>query len=218
MWEIRTRNSDPATIGTSRPPTEGQRQRPGAWSGRRSGALALNIAVRASIAYFLVEALRHPDDPRFAGKAIPWRNLLIVGGLSLLFPALHLWRRPWPRYPWGHDDLYLSIFALDMAGNSFNLYNRFTYFDVIPHFHGTGALAAVLRGAFGLSPPRAMAITTLIHGLLEAQEYATDVLAGTHNVRGAWDTRNDMLAGLLGTLLYAGPSWRRVVWRPHVRL
>ncbi len=171
--------------------------------GRRAGP-ALNVALRASIGYFLVEVLRHPHDPRFAGKAIPVRNLVVVGGLSLLFPALYAWRRPWPRYPWWYDDLYLSIFWLDMAGNSLNLYNRFTYFDVIPHLHGTGALTAVLRGAFGLSPGRAIGVATLIHGLLEAQEYATDVVSGTHNVRGAWDTRNDMVAGLLGALLYVG--------------
>ena len=168
--------------------------------------LALNAALRVGITYFLVEVLRHPDDPRFAGKAIPLRNLLVVGSLSLLFPALHLWRRPWPRYPAWQDDLYLSIFWLDMAGNSFNLYNRWTYFDAIPHFHGTGALSAVLHGAFGLSAPRAIAGANLIHGLLEAQEYATDVFGGTHNVRGAWDTRNDVLAGLLGSVLYVAPA------------
>lgn len=174
----------------------------------------LNVALRAGIGYFLAEVLRHPDDPRFAGKAIPVRNLIIVGGLSLLFPAIYVWRRPWPRYPWRHDNLYLSIFWLDMAGNSLDLYNRYTYFNVLPHFHGTGALAAVLRGAFGLSGPRAIGVATLIHGFLEAQEYAADVVAGTHNVRGVWDTRNDMLAGLLGALLYAGPSWQRGVRRP----
>lgn len=60
-----------------------------------------------SIAYFLIEVLLNPDGPRFAGKAIPVRNLIIVGSLSLVFPAFYLagkrWGRTvgkrWSRYP-----------------------------------------------------------------------------------------------------------------------
>lgn len=166
------------------------------WAG-----LALNALVRASIVVFLVDALRHPDDLRYAGKAIPGRNLLVVGSLSMLFPAFYAWRR-WPRYPVWYDTLYLSIFWVDMAGNAYNLYNRCTHFDLLPHAHGTGALAAVLRGAFGRSALSALGMSNAIHALLEAQEYVTDVVAGTHNVRGAWDTAGDMVAGLLGTALY----------------
>jgi hypothetical protein len=179
---------------------------PGASRSIGLGGPALNAALRVSLGYFLIEVLRHPDDPRFAGKAIPLRNLIVVGALSALFPALYVWRRPWPLYPWGPDNLYLSIFWLDMAGNSLNLYNRFTYFDTIPHGHGTGALASVLHQAFRLPALRAIGVANLIHALLEAQEYATDVFAGTHNVRGAWDSRNDLLAGALGTVLYLAPA------------
>src|ERR687898_2171642 len=96
--------------------------------------LAANVLLRLSVVYFLAEVLLHPDDPRFAGKAIPIRNLIIVSGLSLLFPALHVVGRRWKAYPVWFDDLYLSIFWLDMAGNSFDLYNRFSAFDLIPHF------------------------------------------------------------------------------------
>ena len=166
--------------------------------------LALNALIRASIISFLIDVLRHPDDPRFAGKAIPGRNLVIVGSLSLLFPVLYLWRRRWPRYPLGHDNLYLSIYWLDMAGNAFGLYNRFTHFDLFPHAHGTGATAAMFLGAFDLSPLQAMGAANAIHVLLEAQEYATDVFFGTHNVRGRWDIIDDVVAGLLGSALYVG--------------
>jgi hypothetical protein len=171
--------------------------------GRRAGAI-VNAGLRLSIAYYLAEVLRRPGDPRFAGKAIPARNLLIVGGLSLLFPALHRWRRPWPRYPVWHDNLYLSIFWLDMAGNSLDLYDRVRNFDLLPHAHGTGAVAAVARGALGLSTLEAAGLATIIHVLLEAQEYYTDVLAGTHNVHGVADTVHDLVAGLAGTALYLG--------------
>src|SRR5437588_2246019 len=48
-----------------------------------------NLALRLSIVYFLAEVLAKPDDARFAGKAIPARNLIVAGGLTLLFPILH---------------------------------------------------------------------------------------------------------------------------------
>ena len=48
-----------------------------------------NLALRLIIVYFLAEVLAKPDDARFAGKAIPARNLIVAGGLTLLFPILH---------------------------------------------------------------------------------------------------------------------------------
>src|SRR5947208_1280704 len=145
-----------------------------------------NLALRLSIVYFLAEVLAKPDDPRFAGKAIPVRNLIVAGGLTLLFPTLHavarLWRRGpgmhWKHYPWCSDGLYLSIFWLDMAGNCFNLCDRYTHFDLIPHLHGNGAMCIVLRDGFGMSPGISAAVTNLIHTLLEVQEFLTDVFFG----------------------------------------
>lgn len=168
----------------------------------RRAAILLNLLLRAHIAYFLAEVLRNPHDRRFEGKAIPIRNLLIVGGLSLLFPGLHLLRRRWKNYPFWTDDLWLSLFWLDMAGNSFDLYDRYTHFDLIPHFHGTGAAAVAVQRGFGTSRERAFVVTNVLHTALEAQEFATDVFFGTHNVRGWWDSAGDILAGLLGTVGY----------------
>ena|SRR5215831_1449756 len=178
---------------------------------RCMAGFALNALLRVSIAALLVDVLRHPYDPRYEGKAIPVRNLLIVGGLSLIFPALYISLRQqkhsrWRRYPVWSDDLYLSIFGLDMAGNYFNLYDRYTNFDLIPHFHGSGALAAVLLDAFELPPLAALCTANGLHAALEAQEYLTDVFCGTHNVRGVWDSAGDLASGLLGTLTYVGLS------------
>ena len=164
---------------------------------------ALNAVLRLSIAYFLAEAVLQPDDPRFAGKAIPVRNLVVVGGLSLLFPGLSVLAHRWRSYPVWADDLYLSVFWLDMAGNSFDLYDRYYYFDLVPHCHGTGATAVVFQAALGLTAAHAVGLANLIHALLEAQEYLTDVFVGTHNVRGLWDTVGDLAAGVLGTGLSA---------------
>ncbi len=169
---------------------------------------AFNLFLRSSIAGFLVDVLRHPQDPRYAGKAIPIRNLLIVGSLSCVFPLLALRdrRRRWPRYPVWSDNLYLSIFWLDMAGNALNLYDTHADFDLIPHFHGSGALALALYDAFDLPALRAVGAANALHALLEAQEFATDVFFGTRNVRGAWDSAGDLAAGLMGTVVYVGTA------------
>ncbi|MBI2983819.1 MAG: hypothetical protein HYY42_06550 [Chloroflexi bacterium] len=158
--------------------------------------------IRAHIAWFLWEVMTHQDDPRFAGKAIPIRNLAIVGGMSMLFPLVQLIGKRWKRYPWGWDSLYLSVYWLDMAGNSFDLYDRYTHFDLIPHLHGTGAFALVFERAFGLKPKTAFLAANGFHGALEAQEILTDVFFKTHNVRGWWDSAGDITVGILGTLAY----------------
>ncbi|MBI2598758.1 hypothetical protein HYW40_00855 [Candidatus Curtissbacteria bacterium] len=166
--------------------------------------LVINILIRLAIFYFLGEVLLFADDPRFAGKAIPIRNLIIVVSLSLLFPALYFLKKKWSKYPFWFDNLYLSIFAFDMAGNSFNLYDRYFYFDLLPHFHGTGAISAVIAGAFGLPVLSAIGLANIIHTVLEAQEYYTDVLFKTHNVRSIGDTVNDLSVGLVGAAFYIG--------------
>mgnify|MGYP001575277990 CR=1 FL=1 len=152
------------------------------------------------------------DDPRFAGKAIPIRNLIIVLSFSMLFPILYFWKKRWKRYPVWFDNLYLSIFWLDMAGNSFNLYDSYYYFDLLPHFHGAGAIAAVLYGAFGFGALGSLGLANIIHVLFEAQEYYTDMFFKTHNVRGTFDVVNDLVVGILGTILY-GLIYLWIRWR-----
>lgn len=168
----------------------------------------INLLLRLSIVYFLGEVLLLPDDPRFEGKAIPIRNLVIVISLSLLFPILYFLKKKnkfpikWTSYPFWLDNLYLSIFWLDMAGNSANLYDTYFYFDLIPHFHGTGAVAAVLFSTLRFSALSSIGAATIIHMLLEAQEFYTDVLFKTHNVRGTFDVVNDLVVGLAGATIY----------------
>lgn len=162
----------------------------------------VNLLIRLSIFFFLAEVILLQDDPRFAGKAIPIRNLVIVLTFSLLFPVFYFLRRKWKKYPVWFDNLYLSIFWFDMAGNSLDLYDTYFYFDLFPHLHGTGTFASFLFGAFNFTALKAILLANLVHSLLEGQEIFTDIFFGTHNVRGAFDSINDIIVGLLGTLLY----------------
>jgi len=168
---------------------------------REPGFLA-NVGLRLSILAFTVDALVNAADQRFEGKALGPRNVGILLGLSMLFPILHFIYKRWERYPLWYDNLYLSIFWLDMSGNSLNLYNSVEWWDHIPHFHGPGALAMVLVGAFGLAPLAAAGLATILHVILECWEYYGDVLLHTHNVKGIADSINDLSYGVAGMVVY----------------
>jgi hypothetical protein len=172
----------------------------------------VNVLLRAAVAGTLVEALAKPADPRFAGKAIGTRGLVMIP-LSLLVPAAHLLRRgsgARGSYPVWTDNLWLSIFALDLAGNHFDWYDRYRHFDAIPHAHGTGAGTVVVAELLEIPALSAVGLAQLGHILLEAQEYYSDVWFGLRNVRGTWDTVNDLLAGAAGSATYAALlGWAR---------
>lgn len=167
---------------------------------RAIGVLA-NALLRGTIVAVLGEALVRPSDHRFAGKAIGTRGAVMIP-LSLLVPLVHSLRSR-GRYPIWTDNLYLSIFALDLVGNHFDLYDRYRHFDAIPHAHGTGAATVVLAELLDLPPLSAVGLAQLAHIGLEAQEYYSDVWFGLRNVRGTWDTVNDLLAGAVGSAAYA---------------
>jgi hypothetical protein len=171
----------------------------------------VNVLLRLAILALSVDALVNGGDERFSGKALGPRDVIISFGFAMVFPLV--WRlryrkRQWSAYPWWYDDLYLSIFVVDMLGNSLNLYNAWEHWDHIPHFHGPGALAMVIAGAFGEPILSAIGIATLLHVVLEIQEFYGDVLLHTHNVRDTQDSINDLLFGVLGVIVY-GIVWYR---------
>jgi hypothetical protein len=172
----------------------------------------VNLLLRASIVAVLAEALARPHDHRYAGKAIGKRGLVMIP-LSLVVPGTHALRtragaaHPYPLWA---DNLWLSMFALDLAGNHFDWYDRYRHFDAIPHAHGTGAATVAVAEVLGLPPLSAVGVAQLGHILLEAQEYYSDVWFGLRNVRGTWDTVNDLLAGAAGSAAYAAAlAWAR---------
>ncbi len=169
-----------------------------------------NALLRATVVGVLIEALAKPTDPRFAGKAIGMRGLVMIP-LGMLVPAVHAARRATgDPYPLWTDNLWLSIFALDLAGNHFDLYDRHHHFDAIPHAHGTGAGTVVAAELLEIPALSAVGLAQLGHILLETQEYYSDVWFGLRNVRGTWDTVNDLLAGAAGSAGYAAVlAWAR---------
>ena len=171
-----------------------------------------NAGLRLFMLAILGEALRRPDDRRYRGKAIGKRGMVMIP-LSLVVPIEHSLLRGGSRpYPVWTDNLWLSIFALDLAGNHFDLYDRYRHFDALPHAHGTGAATVVAAELWDLPVLSAVGAAQIGHIVLEAQEYYSDVAFGLRNVRGTWDTVNDLLAGAAGSLVYAALlHW----WRGH---
>jgi len=163
--------------------------------------LAANIALRAVVVAFAVEAVLAQSDPRFAGKGIAVRDLILAGAaLTLVIPALHAIRGRGRPYPLLADSLLLSVMALDMAGNHFGLYDQAWRFDLVAHGYGPAAVMLAL-GSAGIAWTASMLVVNGGHLLLEVQEAAADALFGTHNVRGTWDTISDLAAGLATTVV-----------------
>jgi hypothetical protein len=180
---------------------------------------AVDIGLRAAMVAMLAAVLRAgPEDPRYAGKGIGTRFGLFAMPASLLVPALWGRRRlarshdaaPTPPYPAWMDSAWLSMLALDLAGNVFDLYDRHAHFDLIPHAHGTGVLTVTVAWLLDVPMTRAIAIATVLHVLLEAQEVASDAVFGYRNVRGVWDEVGDLSAGAVGSLAYA-VAYQRLV-------
>jgi hypothetical protein len=177
-----------------------------------SAGMAGNVVLRVAIALMSVHAIVNGQDQRYAGKSLGPRDVIITLGFAMLFPLF--WRlryrgRVWQRYPWWYDNLYLSIFAVDMAGNFFDLYNTYPlWFNHLPHTHGPGALAIVLAGAFGFPILTAVGLATIFHVYLEVEELYGDVLFGTHNFLDKQYEMNDLVFGLIGVTLYGLIWWR----------
>ena len=175
--------------------------------------LAVNLGLRAAMLAMVAEVLRAgPDDPRFVGKGIAVRFTAVALPATMLVPAVWLVRGGRRPYPVWTDSLYVSLFALDLAGNVFDLYDTHKHFDLIPHAHGGGAIAVMGASLFGWPARRAAGASIVGHVALEAQEIASDFVFGLRNVRGWWDVAGDLGAGVVGAVAYAA-AYERLVRR-----
>jgi hypothetical protein len=181
------------------------------------GAL-VDVLLRIAIVAMSVDAIVNASDQRFAGKALAPRDVLISLGFAMVFPLfwrLRYQKRAWHEYPWWFDALYLSLFAFDMAGNSLGLYNAYPgLFNDVTHTYGNGALMIVLAGAFGFTTIEAMGLATMLHLVLQVEEYYGDVFLHTHNIVGMEGEYQQFVGGLIGVTVcgiiwYASSDWRR---------
>jgi hypothetical protein len=175
----------------------------------RGAGWTLNLGLRLLIVAFVAEALFATGDPRFAEKGIAVRNLVLAGAaLTLSVPAFHAVRGRGRPYPVWLDVLLLSVIAVDMAGNSFDLYEQGWRFDLIPHAYGPLAGFSILH-SLGMATVPSAIVVNAIHVLHELQEAIGDAWFGTRNVHGAWDTATDLLAGLVGSVAIPY-AWHRL--------
>ena len=182
---------------------------------------ALNVFFRACIVFFALDSVLNAGDERYAGKGLSLRNIIIVVVWSMVFPALFLIWKKWKSYPVAWDNLYLSIFWLDMLGNWLDLYHVLEGWDTFPHVHGPGALTLIWRGLGRRSVLASTGVANMLHATLEVQEYLGDMFSGTHNVQGAGDTVHDIACGLIGSWVYVGGwelfhRWRGIKRAPDI--
>lgn len=77
---------------------------------------ALAAGLRVAIAGFAFEAVTAGDDPRFVGKGIAVRDIVLAGAaLGVAVPLAHAVRHRGRPYPVWADVALLSILAVDMA-------------------------------------------------------------------------------------------------------
>ena len=154
----------------------------------------------------LLVATLWPGLERFAGKAFAAR-LFAYPVLMLLVPALwaRFGRRP---LPWGAFALLMLPFAIDVTGNTLDLYDSVTWWDDANHFANwallCGGLGLLLRGAV---TSRA-ALVGLVTGvgaalavLWEVGEWWTFIRHGTELDTAYTDTLGDEALGTVGAVL-----------------
>ncbi len=178
---------------------------------------ALLLAAKATTLAVAADAVRHPKQPKWHGKAMRIRALGYVSVTLAIPVGSALRRRPEP-YPLGAD-LMLSVpLLLDSGGNALGLYER-AHIDDAVHFSN----GAILMTAFGAAiSPRIgsrweAATITLGIGATGAMAWEIMEFVGLKmGFRGMnltyEDTMLDTIESFLGAVVGAGITAAR--WRP----
>jgi hypothetical protein len=161
--------------------------------------------VKAVTVAMLVFAATHTDWDRFAGKAFAGRAVAYPIAL-LVIPAVWWLRGRRKAYP-GLADLLVSLpFAVDVAGNVADAYDRIGWFDDACHFGNWALLLAALAVSLPATLPYGAQLG-LVVGIgsttalgWEIAEYYTFIRHGTELDTAYTDTLGDMTLGTLGAL------------------
>jgi hypothetical protein len=176
------------------------------WRWAAAGVFAVTVAQ-------LLVATLAPDLPQFSGKAFGAR-LVAYPLMMLLVPAVWWgygrWRRPHRAdWPWDGFTLLMLPFAIDVTGNTLDLYDSIGWWDDANHLVNwfllsLGAGLLLLRAR--VRPAWALGLLVAGLGALlaigwELAEYATFIRHGTELDTAYTDTLADEALGSLGALL-----------------
>src|SRR5919197_354319 len=86
-------------------------------------------------------------------------------------------------------------------------------FNDVTHTYGNGALMIVFAGAFGYTTLEAMGLATILHLILQVEEYYGDKFLHTHNIVGMEGEYEQFVGGLIavtvcGIIWYWSADWR----------
>ncbi len=111
--------------------------------------------------------------------------------------------------PWWVASSMVGLLGIDAIGDYLYWYDTFIYFDAILHFlvpmAGTLGIWAI-RHAFQLPTNYKTILFSIVPCIMtlatmyEIEEYLEDVITGSHRLGDGFDTANDLLMALVGTL------------------
>ena len=172
------------------------------------------LAVLAVTVGQLLVATLVPGLDRFAGKAFAAR-LLAYPLLMLLVPALYALARRrrggTDPLPWGPFALLMLPFAIDVTGNTLDLYDQVVWWDDANHLVNWFLLAlgsGLLADRAGVRPRWVLGLVVAGLGALlavgwELAEYVTFIRGGTELDTAYTDTLGDLALGCLGATIAA---------------
>ena len=186
--------------------------------GRRGRTVALAV-LALTVAQLLVATLV-PGLDRFEGKAFAAR-LVAYPLMMLLVPAFYLAHRrrndDGTPLPWGPFALLMLPFAIDVTGNTLDLYDAVGWWDDANHFVNWFLLAlgaGLLLAAVPVTPRWALGVLVAGVGALlavgwELAEYWTFIRGGTELDTAYTDTLGDEVLGCLGAAIAGFVIFRR---------
>jgi hypothetical protein len=176
----------------------------------RRGLIAAAVIAKLVTVGGIVFGLTHSDWHRFAHKAFPDRLVgytVAVAIVPVIWLVIRRRRRSSVAYPAVIDLLTSLPFAIDIAGNVANAFDRVPHFDDACHFLNW----ALLFTALAISLPRTLPWPVqlgLVVGLgafvalcWEVVEYFTFVGNGPERFTAYRDTLGDMTLGTTGALV-----------------
>ncbi len=175
---------------------------------RRPPVFWLDVAAKAALVGLLAFGAFSGLE-QFEGKAFGWR-LAFYPISAIVVPAgWWLAGRTWP-YPYALDVLLVSPFLVDVAGNTFHLYDTIGWWDDLNHFVNWALLSlAVGQLVLRFRIPRfetfviVVGVGAVAAILWELGEYVAFIRNSPELETAYEDTLGDMMLGLAGATLAA---------------